>query len=221
MAIFRSFWKSPETIQKCFPSFYDFLKFSENLRKSSEAFGNLRKFSENFGNGSEVIFRCFHDFLKVSENLRKSLEIFGKLRKRFKSNFQMFLWFFNFFNLRGTIGQLRPLHGKNRKLHWNLRAHYTGDQDSLNHAEEIANYAKIWEHITRKNRSNTRSILKSSLTFKLFDQIEAIQRRAVKTILHHLPYDDGLSALNLTTLYHEAFSIELFTILCKEMDAFQ
>ena len=47
LAIFRNFWKSSETVQKCFPSFYDFLKFSENLSwKSSEAFGNLWKFSE-------------------------------------------------------------------------------------------------------------------------------------------------------------------------------
>ena len=41
----------------------------------------------------------------------------------------------------------------------------------------------------------------SLLTLKLSDQIEAIQRCAVKIILPHLPYGEGLSALNLTTLY--------------------
>ena len=41
----------------------------------------------------------------------------------------------------------------------------------------------------------------SSLTLKLSDQIEVIHRRAVKTILPHLPYGERLSALNLTTLY--------------------
>ena len=40
----------------------------------------------------------------------------------------------------------------------------------------------------------------SSLTLKLSDEIETIQRHAVKTILPHLTYD-GLSALNLTTLF--------------------
>ena len=40
----------------------------------------------------------------------------------------------------------------------------------------------------------------SSLTVKLSDQIEAIQRRAVKTILPHLTYDEELFAFNLTTL---------------------
>ena len=42
----------------------------------------------------------------------------------------------------------------------------------------------------------------SSLTLKLSDEIEAIQRRAVKIILPHLTYD-GLSDLNLTTLFEE------------------
>ena len=41
----------------------------------------------------------------------------------------------------------------------------------------------------------------SSLTLKLSDEIEAIQRRAVKIILPHLTYDEGLSALNLTILF--------------------
>ena len=41
----------------------------------------------------------------------------------------------------------------------------------------------------------------SSLTLKLSDEIEAIQRHAVKIILPHLTYDEGLSALNLTTLF--------------------
>ena len=40
-----------------------------------------------------------------------------------------------------------------------------------------------------------------SLTLKLSDEIEAIQCHAVKTILPHLTYDEGLSALNLTTLF--------------------
>ena len=52
LPIFGNVWKTSETTQKCFPMFYDVLKFSENLRK----------FSENFGNGSKVIFRCFYDF---------------------------------------------------------------------------------------------------------------------------------------------------------------
>ena len=41
----------------------------------------------------------------------------------------------------------------------------------------------------------------SSLTLKLSDKIETIQRRAVKTILPHLRYNEGLPALNLTTLF--------------------
>ena len=41
----------------------------------------------------------------------------------------------------------------------------------------------------------------SSSTLKLSDEIKAIQRRAVKIILPHLTYDEGLSALNLMTLF--------------------
>ena len=71
LAIFINFWKSSETVQKCFPSFLGFFKI---IGKSSEAFGNLRKFSENFGDGSKVIYRCFYDFLKF-------WEIFGNFWK--------------------------------------------------------------------------------------------------------------------------------------------
>ena len=80
-----NFWKTSESVQKCFPNVLWFYKISENLRKFSEVFGNLRKFSENFGNGSKVIFRCFYDFLKFSENLRKRfpdvIEMFGMVRR--------------------------------------------------------------------------------------------------------------------------------------------
>ena len=78
MAIFGNFWKTSETVQKCFPMFfYDFLKFLENLWKCSEMFGNFRKTSETVQN-SKVICRCFYDFLKFPENFRKCLEMFGK-----------------------------------------------------------------------------------------------------------------------------------------------
>ena len=62
----------------------------------SEIFGNFRK-------RLKIIFRCFHDSLKFSENLQKSLEVFGKLRKRFKSNLQMFLWFFKIFGKSSEV----------------------------------------------------------------------------------------------------------------------
>ena len=78
-----NFWKTSETVQKCFPNVFMIFKI---FGKSSEIFGSVRKFSENFGNGSKVIFRCFYDFLKFSENLRKSFEVFGNLRK-FSENF--------------------------------------------------------------------------------------------------------------------------------------
>ena len=95
LAIFRKFWKTSETVQKCFLMFLRFLKI---LGISSKIFGTVRKSSENFGSSSKVIFQMFLKFFKIfgksSEifgSVRKSSEIFGKFRKRFKSNFQMFL----------------------------------------------------------------------------------------------------------------------------------
>ena len=68
--------------------------------KSSEIFGSGRKTSEN---GSKVIFRYFYDFLQFSENFRKSSEVFGKLWKRFKSNLQMFSWYFKIFGKSSEV----------------------------------------------------------------------------------------------------------------------
>ena len=69
------FWKTSETVQKCFPNVFMILKI---FGKSSEIFGSIRKCLENFGNGSKVIFRCFYDFFKI---FGKSSEIFGSIRK--------------------------------------------------------------------------------------------------------------------------------------------
>ena len=90
LAIFRIFWKSSETVQKCFPSFLWFFKIFGNLQKRSEIYGNFRKI---FGNGSEVIFRCFYDFLKFLENLRKCSENFGNSSKVIFRCFYYFLIF--------------------------------------------------------------------------------------------------------------------------------
>ena len=45
-----NFWKTSETVQKCFPDVLGFFKIFRKSSKSSEVFENLRKFSENFGN---------------------------------------------------------------------------------------------------------------------------------------------------------------------------
>ena len=86
-----------------------------NFGKSSEISANFRKlrkrfkpvFSEEhkqFMKLSETVQKCFADvfmiflnFRKIFGSARKSTEIFGKHRKRFKSSFQMFLWFFKIF----------------------------------------------------------------------------------------------------------------------------
>ena len=55
---------------------------------------------ENFGK-CLAIFEIFWKTLEMVQNgfkiSGKSLEIFGKLQKRFKSVFQMILWFLNIF----------------------------------------------------------------------------------------------------------------------------
>ena len=109
---------------------YPMTKSSENLWKF---FGRARKspwISENFGNASNPLLRSLNDlwnFWKTSETVQKCLpdvfmiflnfrkifgnlgsvrkfsEIFGKLRKRFKSNFQVFLWFFKVFGKSSEI----------------------------------------------------------------------------------------------------------------------
>ena len=68
----------------------------------------------------------FYDFFKFSENLRKSSEVFGNLQtfsenfgKRFKSNFQMILWFFQIFGkslqIVGSVRKTSLIFGKLRK----------------------------------------------------------------------------------------------------------
>ena len=75
----------------------NFRKLQKRLKPVFEELKRFMKLLENFGNSSKVFSRCFNDLLKFSENIRKSSEIFGKLRKRYKSNFQMFLWLFKIF----------------------------------------------------------------------------------------------------------------------------
>ena len=63
-----------------------FIKFLENFRNRSKVFPNVLWFFKIVGKSSEIL-----------GSVRKSSEIFGKFRKRFKSNFQIFLWVFKIF----------------------------------------------------------------------------------------------------------------------------
>ena len=72
-----NFWKTSETVQKCFPVVYLFKIFE----KCSEIFGSVQKYLEIFGKLRKRFksnFQMFYDFFKLLENLRKSSEIFGK-----------------------------------------------------------------------------------------------------------------------------------------------
>ena len=76
--------------------------------KSSIVFGNSgnspEKAQKYFADG---FMRFFLHFRKIFGNLRKYSEIFGNLRKQFKSNFQVFLWFFKFSEIAEVFGNLR------------------------------------------------------------------------------------------------------------------
>ena len=79
----REFPKTSGMPQTRFEKIKRFMKILEDLWQSSQIFGKLRKWSKMV--------------LNFSENLRKYSGIFGKLRKRFKSIFQMILFFFKIF----------------------------------------------------------------------------------------------------------------------------
>ena len=84
-------------------------RISKNFGNTSNPFLSSLNDLWNFWKTSEtvqikVFSRCFYDIFKIfgksSEIFRsvwKYSEICGKLWKRFKSNFQMFLWFFKIF----------------------------------------------------------------------------------------------------------------------------
>ena len=94
-------------------------KSSGNLWKFWEELGNLREFPKtsetlqthflrlndlwNFWKTSETVQKYFPDVFMIFKIFGKSSEIFEKLRKRFKSNFQMFLWLFKIFGKSSEI----------------------------------------------------------------------------------------------------------------------
>ena len=75
-----------------------------------------------------MIFKLFGKSSEIFGSVRKYSEIFGKLRKRFKSNFQMFLWFLksseNLWKSSEVFGNLR------RYFHY-WRKYPTRDPDVL------------------------------------------------------------------------------------------
>ena len=68
LAIFGNFWKTSETVQKCFPMF---LWFFKTFGKSSEIFGSVRKSSKNFRTWSKM-------FVMVRRSWRVSEQAFEK-----------------------------------------------------------------------------------------------------------------------------------------------
>ena len=98
------------SLRKTYGNFGKSSEISANFRKLGNAsnlflrsLNDLWKFwktSETLS--SKVFSRCFYgiflkNFRKIFGSVRKSSDIFGKLQKRFKSNFEIFLWFFKIF----------------------------------------------------------------------------------------------------------------------------
>ena len=70
-----------------------------------------------------MIFKNFRKIFGYLRKCQKSSEIFGKLRKRFKINFQMFLWLFKVFGKSSEVfGSVRKssemIVGCDRKCSW-------------------------------------------------------------------------------------------------------
>ena len=68
--VYGNFWKTSETVQKCFSVYGKSLEIFGSVRNFSGIFGKLQKWFKKF------FFRCFYYFLKFSEN-----EVFENHRK--------------------------------------------------------------------------------------------------------------------------------------------
>ena len=121
-----NFWKTWETVQKCFPDvfmfFLNFRKIFGNLRNCSEIFG---KFRERFKSNFQIFlwfFKIVGKSLEIFGSVRKPSEIFEKLRKRFKSNFLMFLIFLKIFGkIFGNLRKCSKIIGKFPDVIGNVR----------------------------------------------------------------------------------------------------